>query len=91
MRFALEAGTSVEEFTRADKALQEEFAYQQPGLLRRTTARDDDGHWIVVDVWRTRADSDACAERWDTDPIARRFMDLLDKHSIRIEKYETLD
>jgi hypothetical protein len=91
MRFKLAPGASAEDFLRADKALQEGFAYRQPGLLRRTTARDDEGHWIVVDVWRSQSDSDACSSRWDADPIAQSFMDLLDKSSIRVERYSTLD
>jgi hypothetical protein len=91
MRFRLAPGVTTEEFLKADKALQSDFAYQQPGLLRRTTAVDDEGNWIVIDLWRSQADSDACSQRWDDDEVAQRLADLMDKGSTRIERYKTLD
>jgi hypothetical protein len=71
--------------------VQAEFAYQQPGLLRRTTARGHDGDWIVIDVWRSGTDADACDERWGRDPVAAAFMALVDESSVRTERYATLD
>jgi hypothetical protein len=40
-RFRLRPGVSPAEFAAADARLQTEFAYQQPGLLRRTAALAD--------------------------------------------------
>lgn len=91
MRFRLAEGTSEAEFLAADKALQEEFAYQQPGLLRRTTARGEDGSWIVVDLWASADASRACSRRWDDDPHVRRFMAMLDPTSVEIDRYEPID
>jgi len=51
MRFRLTPGVEESEFLLADRAVQEDFAYQQPGLLRRTTARADDDSWLVIDLW----------------------------------------
>jgi hypothetical protein len=61
MRFRLAPGRDEAEFIAADRRLQQEFAYQQPGLVRRTTARGADGDWVVIDLWRSAADADACA------------------------------
>ncbi|MGH3157269.1 MAG: hypothetical protein ACRDNF_11925 [Streptosporangiaceae bacterium] len=91
MRFHLGPGTAEEEFLAADRRLQEEFAYHQPGLLRRTTARGEDGGWIVIDLWRSAADADACDQRWDNDPVAQAFMSLLDRSSVSTERYQQLD
>ena len=91
MRFRLLPGCDEALFLAADKRLQEEFAYQQPGLLRRTTARGPDGAWIVIDLWRSADDADACAGRWDGDPVAQEFMDLVDRPSVTVERYEPLD
>ena len=90
MRFRLVAGCDEAAFLAADRRLQEEFAYQQPGLLRRTTARGEDGGWIVIDVWRSAADADACDARWDDDPVPRAFMALLDPASVSTRRYHEL-
>lgn len=91
MRFRLAAGTPEDEFLAADRRLQEEFAYRQPGMVRRTTARGEDGGWIVIDLWRSAADADACDRRWDGDPVAQAFMALVDRATVSTERYAPLD
>jgi hypothetical protein len=91
MRFRLASGSDEAEFLAADHRLQEEFAYHQHGLLRRTTARGEDGSWIVIDLWSTAADADACAVRWDSDPVVHAFMALVDRSSVTTERYQQLD
>jgi hypothetical protein len=91
MRFRLPAGTDEAAFLAADRRVQREFASQQPGLLRRTTARGEDGGWIVIDVWRSAADADACDARWEHDKVTQAFMDLLDRSSVAAERYQELD
>jgi hypothetical protein len=91
MRFRLRPGTDEASFREADARLQTAFAYHQPGLARRTTARSDDGEWIVIDLWRSVADAEACAARWDGDPVVARFMTLVDPDSVRTERYLELD
>jgi hypothetical protein len=89
MRFRLAHGVTEADFLAADKALQQEFAYQQPGLLRRTTARGEGG-WIVVDLWASADDARACEQRWDDDPHAQRFMSLIDPASVEVGRYEEM-
>jgi hypothetical protein len=68
-----------------------EFAYHQQGLVRRTTARSDDGEWIVVDLWQSASDADACAQRWERDPVVAEFVALVDGRSVRTQRFTTLD
>jgi hypothetical protein len=91
MRFRLAPGSHEADFIAADRRLQQEFAYQQPGLLRRTTARGGEGGWMVIDLWRSAADADACAIRWDSDQAVDAFMSLVDASSVTTERFETLD
>jgi hypothetical protein len=90
MQFRTLPGVREEEFLAADRRLQTEFAYQQRGLLRRTTARSTDGEWLVIDHWQTAADADACSERWDHDSIAQQFMSLVDSGSVRVQRFSTI-
>jgi hypothetical protein len=91
MRFRLGPGTDEEAFLAADRRLQEDFASHQPGLLRRTTARSENGDWIVIDLWRSAADADACDRRWDSDPVAQAFMAVLEPSSVTTERYTERD
>jgi hypothetical protein len=89
MTFRLRSGVDDAEFLRIDKRLQSEFAYQQPGLVRRTTACGDGGTWIVIDVWATAGDADAMSARWDTDALAAEFMSHVDADTVEVRRYTT--
>jgi hypothetical protein len=93
LTFRLADGVAEDAFLTADRRVQTEFAYRQTGLLRRTVARatSDDRVWIVVDLWASAADADACEAKWATDPLAADFMACVDAPSVRAARYETLD
>lgn len=91
MTFRLGDGEDEAVFIDSDKRLQAEFAYQQPGLLRRTTARDGDGNWMVIDLWDSAENADACSERWDSDPVAQGFMRHIDRSTVVVARYTELD
>src|SRR3984885_606195 len=91
MRFRRAPDAGEAAFLAADRRVQQEFAYQQPGLMRRTTARGQDGGWIVIDLWRSPAAAAACAARGDHDPAPQGFMALLDRSSVTVERYQELD
>ncbi len=55
MTFRLAADVARGEVESIDARYQQEVAYQQPGLLRRTVAVAADGSWIVVTVWADEA------------------------------------
>jgi hypothetical protein len=90
MTFRLRDGVDEAVFLAADQRLQTDFAYQQPGLLRRTTAkgvRERDGDWIVVDLWQHDTEADACAERWASDELAQTFMSFVDQSTVDVRRY----
>jgi len=91
MRFRLRADTDERDFLAADARLQSDFAYRQPGLVRRTTARGQDGGWVVIDLWRSPAEADACAARWESDPAVQAFMEFVDSQSVETSRYDELD
>jgi hypothetical protein len=94
MTFRLAGDGDEGAFLAVDKRLQTEFAYQQPGLVRRTTARgvgQRAGEWIVVDLWESAAAADACARLWDGDPLAQEMMGFVDRASVDVRRYADLD
>lgn len=75
----------------ADARLQTEFAYQQVGLRRRTTARGDGGRWCVVTLWDTAEDAQRAEEAARTDKVASAFWSLVDPDTVRVERYTLLE
>jgi hypothetical protein len=91
MTFKLRAGVTDELFRAADHAVQVDFAYHQPGMIRRTTARGAHGVWMVLDMWDSPEHADACLDGWHHEPAPLAFTALLEEDTVRTERYETLD
>jgi hypothetical protein len=72
LTFELASHVTPDEFLRLDEAVQEDFAYQQPGLERRTTARSSRGRWMVVTSWGDEASAERALAASDvSEPVAR--------------------
>ena len=74
----------------ADARMQTDFAYQQPGLRRRTTARDEDGRWCVVSLWSTPDDAVAAEEAAETNKVAQDFWSRVDADSVSVQRFTLL-
>jgi hypothetical protein len=91
MTFRLRPETSEAEFLAADRRVQVEFAYHQPGMIRRTTGHDPDGTWVVIDLWASAVDAANYVDGWNQEPAPRAFMTLIDEASVETRSYQTLD
>ncbi len=90
-RFRLRPGVDETEFRELDARYQTQFCYQQPGLLRRTVARSEDGEWLALDLWRSAADAEHALGRATADPIAVAYADHLVAESVTVDRYLELD
>jgi hypothetical protein len=89
--FRLTEGTEDDAFLAADEWARTSFLYQQPGLLRATTARNEDAAWIVVVLWATVEDAEAAAARADADPASAQVRGLVDAATLVRRRYTTFD
>jgi hypothetical protein len=74
--FRLADGVDEGDFLDADEHVRTGFLYQQPGIVRATTAKADDGQWILLVVWASEEDADAANQQAETDPAVQRFRQL---------------
>ena len=49
--FRLAQGVDDATFLAADEQVRTSVLYQHAGLVRSTTARGDDGDWVVISLW----------------------------------------
>jgi hypothetical protein len=78
-------------FRVVDARMQTDFAYQQAGLLRRTTARGDDGQWLVLTMWSDDASADVAARNALDDDVAREFASYAKPKSMRTKRFTLLE
>jgi hypothetical protein len=85
LTFRLAAGTDDAAFRALDARVQQEIAYHQAGLVRRTTARSDDGEWLVSTIWQSAAHADAATA------VREALLPLIDPATVRSTRYVELD
>jgi hypothetical protein len=89
--FRLADSADVGAFLDADRRVQTELMLQKPTFLRRTTAHDGDGDWLVVVVWSSVTDADTSRAQFDDNSANVAFTAFVDRPTLRTRRYETLD
>lgn len=82
LTFRLAPGIDAETFKAIDERVQVEFAYQQPGFVRRTLGRHDDGRWLVLTIWTDSESALTAQERFDDTDLGREFAAVLTDVSV---------
>ena len=86
MTFRLAVGVDESMFRAVDERVQVEFAYHQPGFLRRTLGRHDDGRWLVLRSGPIPRQQER-RRRHSTVGLAEAFRSLL-TDSIAVERFD---
>jgi hypothetical protein len=88
--FRLTQAADEAAFLSADRVVQAELAPRE-GFLRRTTARGDDGVWLVLTLWRSARNADDSAQATFEDPATAAFTEIVDGATVKTQRYRTLD
>ena len=91
LTFRLASGVDVAAFTALDARVQTEVAYQQPGLLRRTTGRNDEGRWLILQVWASSAAATAGRVAIERSTVGADLHAMIDSDSVHVERFEGID
>ena len=90
MTFRLREGVTDESFLALDKRLQTELVPNQPGFLRRTTARHGED-WLVVTLWASDGDAAAFQRATEGHPLQAEFDHAMEAGTLHLTRYTTLD
>ncbi len=88
--FRLAEGVSDTSFLALDKRIQTELVPNQPGFMRRTTARHGD-EWLVLVLWWSDDDASAFQRAVESHPLQREFDRAVEAGSLHLTRYTTLD
>jgi heme-degrading monooxygenase HmoA len=88
--FRLAEGVTEGSFLDLDRRVQTELVPNQPGFMRRTTARHGDD-WLVVTLWSTDEAAAAFQRASEGDPLQAAFEQAAEAGSFHLARYDTLD
>lgn len=89
--FKLVEGVAESEFVDASERVQIEFSHFQPGFVRRTVARGEDGEWLVLVLWGSEEEVDAALLASRADAATQAMSALIDPSTIETKRFQTLD
>jgi heme-degrading monooxygenase HmoA len=87
--FRLADGGDEAAYLEFDEKVRTGFLYHQPGIVRATTARGDDGEWIVVVIWASEEAADAALDAGTKDGTMQQFLERVD--GAERKRYSTFD
>jgi heme-degrading monooxygenase HmoA len=88
--FRLADGVTDEAFLALDRRVQTELVPNQPGFMRRTTARHGDD-WLVVTLWSTDDAAAAFQRAVDGHPLQVAFEQTVEAGTFHVARYANLD
>jgi heme-degrading monooxygenase HmoA len=88
--FQLAPGADDDAFLLADRRVQTELVPNQPGFMRRTTAREGNS-WLVVVLWSSQEAASAFDDVARNHPVQAAFEQHLNPASVVMHRYDTLD
>ena len=88
--FRLAEGVTDASFLALDRRVQTELVPNQPGFMRRTTARHGDD-WLVVTLWSTEDAAAAYERALEGQPLQAEFAGALEAGTFHLTRYTTLD
>lgn len=89
LTFRLAPGVDEPTLRSIDDHVQVEFAYHQPGFLRRTIGRHVDGRWLVLTVWTDVESALAAAKAFECSELGAEFAALLT--DVSVERFHNVD
>jgi hypothetical protein len=89
LTFRLATGVDEATFRAIDERVQVEFAYRQPGFVRRTLGRHDDGRWLALTIWVDPESALDAQARFDESDLGREFTELVT--DVVVERFRGVD
>jgi heme-degrading monooxygenase HmoA len=88
--FRLAEGVTDGSFLELDRRVQTELVPNQPGFMRRTTARHGDD-WVVVTLWSTEEAAAAYERAAEGQQLQAEFVGAVEAGTFHLTRYVTLD
>lgn len=84
--FKAKAGVSTQALAEAAAggAVNANLKANYAGFVERYVSLQDDGVWVEVVLWQSKAAAKAALDKFVTDPANRAFLDLVDADSVSI-------
>lgn len=86
--FSLKSSANEQIFNTLDAEVEENFTSKQPGFIRRESAVNENGEYVVLVYWKTLADAQASMKKFMTDASVGEYAGLIEGASMKMNRFE---
>lgn len=88
--FRISSNVSPAEFSKNDLQVESNFTSEQPGFIRRQSAVDDEGNYVVIVYWENIAAATASMTKFMSDASVAAYAQMIDSQTMNMQRY-TMD
>lgn len=89
--FKLKTTTNIHTFQELDGAIENNFTNKQPGFIKRQSAVNENGEYVVLVYWKTIADADASMQKFMKDNSVANYASMIDASTMTMSRYTIKD
>ncbi len=78
-------------FNKLDAEVEENFTANQPGFIKRQSAVDDKGNYVVIVYWDTHENAEASMNKFMTDASVVDYASMIDGSTMNMSRYSIND
>ena len=88
--FNIKSDVNPEKFAKRDGQVEADFTNQQPGFIKRQSAVDEEGNYVIVVYWKSIEDASASMNKFMNDASVGDYAQMIDGPSMKMARY-TMD
>lgn len=86
-RIKTTANTSI--FSKLDSEVETKFTSKQPGYIKRQSAVNEQGEYLVLVYWNTSEDAEASMNKFMHDESVMQYASMIDGATMKMARYKT--
>ncbi len=85
--FTINSDVNPADFKTRDFQVENDFTSKQPGFIKRQSAVNEKGEYVVIVYWETLADADASMNKFMSDASVTDYAKMINGASMKMKRY----
>lgn len=86
--FKINANVDMAAFQKRDATIEKDFTSKQPGFLKRLSAVNDAGEYVVVVYWKSMAEAEASMGKFMKDQSVADYASMINGSTMSMNRYK---
>ncbi len=85
--FNIQSNVNPDDFANRDKQIESDYTSKQPGFIKRQSAVNEKGEYVVIVFWETMKDADVSMNKFMGDESVADYAQMIEGTSMKMSRY----